>query len=75
MTLILDNIIIQNQFIYYYKEFKLFLIFPKGLWSTVHDSDLGPAPNQTDPGKINGTTHSSVLLPDPNINIQKNCTR
>ena len=42
---------------------------------TVHDSDLGPAPNQTDPGEINGTTHSSVLLPDPNINIQKNCTR
>ena len=42
---------------------------------TVHNSDLGPAPNQTDPGKINGTTHSSVLLPDPNINIQKNCTR
>ena len=38
---------------------------------TVHNSDLGPAPNQTDPGEINGTTHSSVLLPDPNINIQK----
>jgi hypothetical protein len=29
---------------------------------TVHNSDLGPAPNQTDPGEINGTTHSSVLL-------------
>ena len=38
---------------------------------TVHNSDLGPAPNQTDPGEINGTTYSSVLLPDPNINIQK----
>jgi hypothetical protein len=38
---------------------------------TVRNSDLGPAPNQTNPGEINGTTHSSVLLPDPNINIQK----
>ena len=41
----------------------------------VHNSDLGPAPNQTDSMEINGTTHSSVLLPDPDINIQKTVQR
>ena len=34
-------------------------------------NDKGPASDQTDPGDDNYTTHSSVLLPDPPINIQK----
>ncbi|CAC5402976.1 unnamed protein product [Mytilus coruscus] len=39
--------------------------------NTVHISDNGPAPDQTDPGEIEGNTHSSVILPDPHINIRK----
>ena len=34
-------------------------------------SDKGPAQDQTDPGEISGTTNSSVLLPDPNVDIKK----
>jgi hypothetical protein len=34
-------------------------------------SDKGPAQHQTDPGEISGTTNSSVLLPDPNVDIKK----
>ncbi|CAG2208487.1 unnamed protein product [Mytilus edulis] len=39
--------------------------------NTVHISDNGPAPDQTDPGEVEGLTHSSVILPDPHINIRK----
>jgi hypothetical protein len=31
----------------------------------------GPAPDQINPGEVDGTTHSSVLLPDPEINISE----
>ena len=34
-------------------------------------SDKGPAPYQTDKGEISGTTNSSVLLPDPNVDIKE----
>ena len=34
-------------------------------------SDKGPAPYQTDKGEISATTNSSVLLPDPNVDIKK----
>ncbi|CAC5388042.1 unnamed protein product [Mytilus coruscus] len=39
--------------------------------NTVHISDNGPAPDQTDPVEIEGNTHSCVILPDPHINIRK----
>ena len=35
------------------------------------ETDKGPAPDQINPGKVDGTTHSSVLLPDPEINISE----
>ena len=34
-------------------------------------SDKGPAPDQSNPGEVQGTTHSSVLLPDQNVNIRE----
>jgi hypothetical protein len=34
-------------------------------------SDKGPAQDQTDAGEISGTSNSSVLLPDPNVDIRK----
>jgi hypothetical protein len=33
-------------------------------------SDKGPAQDQTGAGEISGTTNSSVLLPDPNVDIK-----
>ncbi|CAC5375793.1 unnamed protein product [Mytilus coruscus] len=39
--------------------------------NTVHISNNGPAPDQTDPGEMEGNTHSSVILPDPHIDIRK----
>ncbi|CAC5388031.1 unnamed protein product [Mytilus coruscus] len=38
---------------------------------TVHISDNGSVPDQTDPSEIKGNTHSSVILPDPHIDIRK----
>lgn len=37
---------------------------------TKHLNDLGPAPEQFNIKNINGETASSVLLPDPGVNIQ-----
>jgi hypothetical protein len=34
-------------------------------------SDKDPAPDQTDPSEISGTTNSSIRLPDPNVDIKK----
>ncbi|CAC5394978.1 unnamed protein product [Mytilus coruscus] len=39
--------------------------------NTVHISDNSPAPDQSDPGEIEGYTHSSVILPDPYIDSRK----
>ena len=33
--------------------------------------DKGPAPDHTNPGEIEGTTHSGVLLSDPKVNISE----
>ena len=38
---------------------------------TSGETDKGPAPDQINPGKVDGTTHSSVLLSDPDINISE----
>jgi signal recognition particle subunit SEC65 len=38
---------------------------------TVHGSDKGPAPEQMDLGDIDSDTHSSVLLPEPAVNIRE----
>ena len=38
--------------------------------STTHQSDKGPANEQTDLGDIDGVTHSSVLLPDETFNLR-----
>jgi hypothetical protein len=38
---------------------------------TSGETDKGPAPDQINPGEVDGTTHSSVLLPDPEINISE----
>ena len=38
---------------------------------TSGETDKGPAPDQINPGKVDGTTHSSVLLSDPEINISE----
>jgi hypothetical protein len=37
-------------------------------------SDKGPAQDQTDPGEISGMTNSSVLLPDPDVDINVKIT-
>ena len=37
---------------------------------TVHNNDLGPAPEQIDTGECEGNTNSSVLLPDAPLSIQ-----
>lgn len=36
----------------------------------MHTADNGSAPDQNDPGEIQGTTYSSVILPDPPIDIK-----
>jgi hypothetical protein len=36
----------------------------------IHQSDRGPVPDQIDIGEVDGITNSSVLLPDPSINIR-----
>jgi hypothetical protein len=38
---------------------------------TSGETDKGPAPDQINPGKVVGATHSSVLLSDPEINISE----
>jgi len=38
---------------------------------TIHQSDRGPAPDQIDIGEVDGITNSSVLLPNPSINIRE----
>jgi hypothetical protein len=38
---------------------------------TSGETDKGPAPDQINPGKVDGTTHSSVLLSDPEIFISE----
>ena len=40
------------------------------LMKTTHCNDMGPAPDQTDPGDTDCSTHSGVLLSDVPINIQ-----
>ena len=35
-----------------------------------HTKDLGPAPEQVDPGETDSVSHSSVLLPDAPVTIQ-----
>ncbi|XP_053405155.1 uncharacterized protein LOC123560749 [Mercenaria mercenaria] len=42
--------------------------------SVSHLNDLGPAPDQIQPGEIDGETASSVLLPDVPINLQEKVT-
>lgn len=37
---------------------------------TVHNNDLGPAPEQIDTGECEANTNSSVLLPDAPLSIQ-----
>ena len=39
--------------------------------NNLKNTDKGPAPNQVNPGDVDGTTHSSVLLPEQGINISE----
>ena len=40
---------------------------------TSGETDKGPAPDQINPGKVDGTTHSS--LPDPELNISEDVNK
>ena len=39
--------------------------------NTTHQNDQGPAPDQVDPGDVEGATHSCILLPDQPVNIRQ----